>query len=153
MQPSPPENLNRIITFQNLSDSSNPSNHGIHSPHLQSSELASPRNGPDSSTASSTPSTGSAGAGWRSPLHGVEESLRGLNLETNVQNCPRPSYQRIAEYENALAPSPPRKQSEGPGFQVVKKKGSTGDEGPQLESFPNGIFKPISMISVDIFLI
>lgn len=72
----------------------------------------------------------------------MDEALRGLNLDTNLENRPRPSYQRIAEYENALAPSPPKKQPEGPGFKVVKKKGSTGEEGPQLENFPNGIFNP-----------
>ncbi|KAJ8060401.1 hypothetical protein OCU04_010730 [Sclerotinia nivalis] len=146
MQPSPPDNFNRNLTFENPSDISNSSNHGIHSPRLQSSELVSPRNGLGNSTPSSTPSAGSAGAGsgWRSPLNGVQESLRGLNLETNFENGPRPSYQRIAEYENALAPSPPRKQPEGPGFMVVKKKGSMrSDEGPQLEDFPNEVLTHI----------
>ncbi|ATZ55971.1 hypothetical protein BCIN_12g05140 [Botrytis cinerea B05.10] len=145
MQPSPPDNTNRIITFENPSDLPNSSNHGIHSPQLQSSELVSPRNGLGNSTASSTPSTSSSGtgSGWRSPLNGVDEALRGLNLDTNMENRPRPSYQRIAEYENALAPSPPRKQPEGPGFKVVKKKGSTGEEGPQLENFPNEVLTHI----------
>ncbi|ESZ95910.1 hypothetical protein SBOR_3723 [Sclerotinia borealis F-4128] len=143
MQPSPPNNLNKIVTFENPSDLSNSSNHGTHSPHLQSGELASLCHRLDSSTASSTPSTGSAGAGWQSPLGGVEESLLGLNLEPNFENRPRPSYQRIAEYENALALSPPRKQPEGPGFKVVKKKGSMSDEGPQLENFPNEVLTHI----------
>ncbi|QSZ34288.1 hypothetical protein DSL72_005878 [Monilinia vaccinii-corymbosi] len=143
MQPSPPDNLTRTLTFDNPSDLPNSPNHGIHSPPLQSSELVRPRNGLGSSTASSTPPTGSDGAGWRSPLGGVEESLRGLNLESNFENRPRASYQRIAEYENALAPSPPRKQSEGPGFQVVKKKGNVTDEGPQLENFPNEVLTHI----------
>ncbi|RAL63948.1 hypothetical protein DID88_003136 [Monilinia fructigena] len=143
MQPSPPNNLTRILTFDNPSDIPSSPNHGIYSPRLSSSELVNPLNGLDSSTASSTPSTGSEGAGWRSPLGGVEDSLRGLNLESNFENRPRPSYQRISEYENALAPSPPRRQSEGPGFQVMKKKGSTTDEGPQLENFPNEVLTHI----------
>ncbi|KAA8571035.1 hypothetical protein EYC84_000401 [Monilinia fructicola] len=143
MQPSPPDNLSRILTFDNPPDIPSSPNHGLYSPRLSSSELVNPLNGLDSSTASSTPSTGSEAAGWRSPLGGVEDSLRGLSLESNFENRPRPSYQRIAEYENALAPSPPRKQSEGPGFQVVKKKGSTTDEGPQLENFPNEVLTHI----------
>ncbi|KAI9649620.1 hypothetical protein NHQ30_002201 [Ciborinia camelliae] len=144
MQPLPPDNLNRIYTFEDPTESFNSSQYGIHSPRIQSRELVSPLNGLESSTASSTPSADSAGAGWRSPLSGVDESLRRLNLETNFENHrPRPSYQRISEYENALAPSPPRKQSEGPGFQVVKKKGGSSDEGPQLENFPNEVLTHI----------
>ena len=151
MQPSPPDNSITIFNFENPPDISNSSNHGIHSPRLQFSELDSPPSGRVSSTASSTPSMGSTG--WRSPFGGVEEPLRGLNLDTNFENRPRPSYQRIAEYENALVPSLPRKQPEGPGFKIVKKKGGTSDEGHQLENFPNGIFNPLPMTSIVLVLI
>jgi hypothetical protein len=134
MQSSPSEYSTHFSTHETPTDLTNPSNYGFHPPHLHSGELASSRG---SSSGGSSPSIGSAG--WQSPLDGgVEESLRRLNIETNGEHHPRPSYQRIAEYESALSPTPPRKHSEGPAFKVVRKKGGKVDEGPQLENFPNG---------------
>lgn len=69
--------------------------------------------------------------------HGLQEQVRGLNIQNADENRPRPSFQLISEYENALSPSPARKSSEGLGFKVVKKKGHRLD-GPKLENFPNG---------------
>ncbi len=68
---------------------------------------------------------------------GLRSRLRGLNIG-EIYERPKPSFQLISEYENALSPSPPRKQSEGPGFKIVKKKGNRLD-GPQLQNFPNGM--------------
>lgn len=49
---------------------------------------------------------------------------------------PKPSYQRIAEYESALSPSP-KSDWEGPAFQVIVKKGPYA--GTNLVKFPNGM--------------
>jgi hypothetical protein len=67
----------------------------------------------------------------------LQEQLRGLSVSDKDQSKPKPSFSRISEYENALLPSPPRGQNEGPGFKVIKKKGNRLD-GVQLDHFPNG---------------
>lgn len=69
----------------------------------------------------------------------VIQRLRQTNLNGNVEDRIRPSVQRIAEYENALLPQPPKKQDEGPGFKIVKKKKGHTLDGPQLDRFPNGM--------------
>ncbi|KAH9213539.1 putative F-box/WD repeat-containing protein pof10 [Leptodontidium sp. 2 PMI_412] len=74
--------------------------------------------------------------------HGLQEQVRGLNIQNADENRPRPSFQLISEYENALSPSPARKSSEGLGFKVVKKKGHRLD-GPKLENFPNEVLTHI----------
>lgn len=66
----------------------------------------------------------------------LQEQLRGLSV-SDKKSKPKPSFSRISEYENALSPSPPREQNEGPGFKVIKKKGNRLD-GVQLDHFPNG---------------
>ncbi|KAH8651562.1 putative F-box/WD repeat-containing protein pof10 [Tricladium varicosporioides] len=71
----------------------------------------------------------------------AQEQLRGLSLNES-QSRPKASFQRISEYENALCPSPTRKQSEGPGFKVVKRKGMRLDA-PQLDKFPNEVLTHI----------
>ncbi|TVY56087.1 F-box/WD repeat-containing protein pof10, partial [Lachnellula suecica] len=53
-----------------------------------------------------------------------------------------PGLSRIAEYENALLPPPPRKLSEGLGFKVTKKKNVAVD-GLKLEEFPNEVLTHI----------
>lgn len=68
---------------------------------------------------------------------GLQEQVRGLNIQDEDENRPKPTFQLISEYENALSPCPARKSNEGLGFKVVKKKGHRLD-GPQLENFPNG---------------
>lgn len=70
----------------------------------------------------------------------VQEQLRGLSVSNQQElSKPKPSFERISEYENALLPSPPRRSSEGPAFKVIKKKGNNVD-GVQLDHFPNGVF-------------
>jgi hypothetical protein len=69
----------------------------------------------------------------------LQEQLGRLNLDNSNETKgtrPKPSFQRISEYENALLPSP-RKQNEGPRFTIIKKQSNTL-HGPQLENFPNG---------------
>jgi hypothetical protein len=74
----------------------------------------------------------------------LHRQFRRLSLDDSSETRPRPSFQRISEYESALSPSPPRKPKEGPGFTVVRKQGSTLS-GPQLENFPNGNY-PTSFV-------
>lgn len=68
----------------------------------------------------------------------LQEQSRRLSVGDNSTSKPKPSFSRISDYENALSSSPPRKQSEGPGFNIIKKKGSKTD-GIQLDQFPNGM--------------
>lgn len=70
----------------------------------------------------------------------LQQRVGRLNLRDSDENRPRPSFQQISEYENALAPSPRRKSSEGPTFKVIKRKGNRLD-GPQLDNFPNGMLR------------
>lgn len=49
-----------------------------------------------------------------------------------------PPVNRIAEYENALSPTPPRKH-EGPVFEVVKKSRKAGDKSSPVAKLPNEI--------------
>ncbi|KAL1619959.1 hypothetical protein SLS56_009878 [Neofusicoccum ribis] len=49
-----------------------------------------------------------------------------------------PPRNRIAEYENALSPTPPRKP-EGPIFEVVKKNRRAGDKSSPVAKLPNEI--------------
>lgn len=49
-----------------------------------------------------------------------------------------PPRNRIAEYESALALTPPRR-SEGPIFEVVKKSRKAGDKSSPIAKLPNGI--------------
>jgi len=68
---------------------------------------------------------------------GLPEQLGRLNVGDRLSTKSKASFQRIADYENATSPSPPRVQSEGPGFTIVKRKGPSV-HGPKLEEFPNG---------------
>lgn len=70
----------------------------------------------------------------------VVERFRQTNLNGHSENRERPSFQRIAEYENALMPQTPKKEDEGPAFKIVKKKKGHTLDGPQLDKFPNGMY-------------
>ena len=48
------------------------------------------------------------------------------------------TYKRTSEYEDALSPTPPKKQGGGPRFKIIKGK-ADHKEGPQLDTFPNGM--------------
>lgn len=66
----------------------------------------------------------------------LEERLRGLNISGPLDTeRPLPPGQRISEYENALAPSTPRKPL---GFKVVRRS-DTPSSGALLSDFPNGM--------------
>lgn len=69
---------------------------------------------------------------------GLPEQLGRLNVGDRIDNRPKASFQRIADYENASSPSPPKQLSEGPVFKIIKRKGHSID-GPQLQEFPNGM--------------
>jgi hypothetical protein len=121
-----------IPTNSSTSVPTTSSEHGILANELQSADLH------DSVNVSERSGRADEG-GDASPVdtEGAQDQLRRLNLGESNEERPKPSFQRISEYENALSPSPPRKASEGPGFKVVKKKGGRPD-GPQLDQFPNG---------------
>jgi hypothetical protein len=90
-----------------------------------------------SASSSRAPDAVEADSSDDAELH--EEQFRRLNIGKDSKYArPKASFQRISEYESALSPSSSRKQYEGPGFKIIKKKGNRLDA-PQLESFPNGI--------------
>jgi hypothetical protein len=90
---------------------------------------------PDDDDSSSRERLDVATSAEPSSSQGVESRLAGLSVEDQRKK-------RISEYENALLPSPPKRQvNEGPGFKVVKKKGGKSEgNGLQLDEFPNGLF-------------
>jgi hypothetical protein len=64
--------------------------------------------------------------------------LGRLRLRDHVDRPSKPRFHQISDYENASTPSPPRKQSEGPGFKVVRRKDNTAPPALLLQDFPNG---------------
>lgn len=114
----------------NSPDLANASQYGLPANHLpaEGPRGASPGGNTAPAGSSAVRSAGDA------ELH---RQFRRLSLDDSSETRPRPSFQRISEYENALSPSPPKKPKQGPSFTVVKKQGSTLS-GPQLETFPNG---------------
>jgi hypothetical protein len=109
MQPAPTETSPRLPNSVNAAHPEPEAQHGILSPEEPAD----------------------ADPGSRDQRDAVGK-LAGLSLEDERRK-------RISEYENALSPSPPRKLSEGPGFKVVKKKGTNRGDGPRLDEFPNGM--------------
>lgn len=128
MQPEPTE-TSTYIQNTNASESSTAPQYGFHPLPQPSAVLGDSREQYHGELESASPAGEDAG---------LQSRLRGLNVDNANENRPKPSFQLISEYENALSPSSPRKQSEGPGFKVVKKKGNRLD-GPQLQNFPNGM--------------
>jgi hypothetical protein len=135
MQPEPNETSN-IFLHQNDAQQPNASHYGI----LADEHSADVRDPPREThiSAESSPSRIAADA-LSSGDARLQDELRRLSLDDANETRPKPSFQRISEYENALTPSPPRKQSEGPGFKIIKKKGNRVDA-PQLDEFPNGMW-------------
>jgi hypothetical protein len=131
MQSQPQENPTIPKNTNTTVPETNPQ-YGILSNELHSADLREPGNEPGHSSRADE-----GGVASTVDTEGAEDELRRLNLSARNEDRPKPSFQRISEYENALVPSPPRKASEGPGFKVVKKKGGRSD-GPQLDQFPNG---------------
>ena len=130
MLPEPTE-ISKITTnISNPSDLVNTSQYGFPANQLPTADHRGASLDEDAASASSP--------GDQSPS---DAELRGqlsrLSLEDSGETRPKPSFQRISEYESAFSPSPPKKHNGGPGFKVVKKAGNSLD-GPQLENFPNG---------------
>jgi hypothetical protein len=137
MQPEPIETSNNVFTQITAPQPVNASQHGILSEQLHPAAVRDPLDETHiSAEPSPSPNAANARSSGDARLH---EELRRLSLGDRNETRPKPSFQRISEYENALTPSPPRKQSEGPGFKIIKKKGNRLD-GPQLDEFPNGMY-------------
>jgi len=132
MQPEPIETSTQLHTQTNASEPSNTSQHGFLPEHLHPADLRNPLEAVHIE---------SAAPGDAEELEFHEEErlptqLRRLKLDEGAENKPKASFQRISEYENALSPSP-RKQTEGPGFKVIKKQGNRLN-GTEFDKFPNG---------------
>ena len=130
MQPEPTELLEQSPNSPNPSDLVNASQYGLPTDHLPAAGLrvSSPEGDAAPGASSAARSLGDAA---------LPGNLSRLSLDDNNGSRPKPSFQRISEYENALSPSPPKRRNNGPGFTVIKKPGNAL-HGPQLEDFPNG---------------
>ena len=138
MQPEPTEASTPLQSQTNASAPSDASHHGFLPAPLHPADLRdlleedrveSPGPRHTSDNAESDPPEDTS----------LPSQLRRLRLDQGIETKPKPSFQRISEYENALSPSPPRKQNEGPGFKVVKHKGKNTLEGTEFDKFPNGM--------------
>ena len=137
MQPEPIESSTRRFLTTNQAGPSNAFQYGNLSEHLPSAERRNSLEEDDGD--SSEWSHESSVAEFTVPEERrLQEQLRRLNLNDTHETRPKPSFQRISEYENALSPLPPRKENDGPGFKIIKRKGNRLS-GPQLDNFPNGI--------------
>lgn len=135
MQPELNATSQNVSTPNDASAPSNASQHGFLPNLPPSAEL---RNSLEDEQSWSS-DAGNAASLESSPL---QQRIGRLSLRESDENRPRPSFQQISEYENALAPSPRRKSSEGPAFKVIKKKLNRLD-GPQLDNFPNEVLTHI----------
>jgi len=141
MQSEPNASSPRIQTQINPLATPNASQYGflpeqLHSADLHSSLDEEHVESPESSTSPNADDFSSEDT----VLH---RQLRRLSVN-GVESRPKPSFQRISEYENALSSLPAKKQSEGPGFKIIKKKGGNRLDSPQLDKFPNGTVSPES---------
>ncbi|KAF4626753.1 hypothetical protein G7Y89_g11404 [Cudoniella acicularis] len=143
MQPEPIETSTRIFNNITPSAPTASSQHGFLDEQLQSAELLrDPRDKEQGESAERRIATNIDASAADADVADVQEQLQKLNVAEGGLDRPKASFQRISEYENALSPSPPRKQSEGPGFKVVKKRGTRLDA-PQLDKFPNEVLTHI----------
>lgn len=136
MPSEPIETSTHITIPSNASEPINASQYGIRPEELHSSDERDSLH-EESLSADSSPTPNPIQAHSTGDAR-LQDELRRLSLGDRNDTRPKPSFQRISEYENALSPSPPRKQSEGPGFKIIKKKNDRID-GPQLDAFPNGM--------------
>ncbi|RDW80761.1 hypothetical protein BP5796_05459 [Coleophoma crateriformis] len=134
MQPAPAESSIRASDTATTAETSNPTQHGSRPDRLPSADSHSFVH--DWRSESEEDRTRDASR------ERLLDPLLRLSVGDKQEKRPKPSFQRISEYENALSPSPPRKQNDGPAFKVVKKKGNRLD-GPQLENFPNEVLTHI----------
>jgi hypothetical protein len=135
MQPEPIKTSTHILNPSNASEPTNAPQHGIRPEELHSADESDPLH-EERVSADSSPAPSAIQANPTGDTR-LQDELRRLSMGDRTDTRPKPSVQRISEYENALSPSPPRKQSEGPWFKIIKKKSDILD-GPQLGAFPNG---------------
>jgi hypothetical protein len=133
MQPEPTKILTQPLNTLTSERSINTPQHGSQLPDLYTTD---PPNEPRGETAQSS-STGPTVALSSREGEGIEEHPQRLSAPDTRDPLLKPKVQRISEYENALAPVSPKNLTEGPGFKVIKKRG-TNHGGPQLQNFPNG---------------
>lgn len=92
--------------------------------------------------------------GWEADLqqdadsHAAKSQSRFKSRSPSPQSTPHglshlqtpvlQSRNRIAEYENASQSSTPRKRTEGPAFEVIKKSRKPGDKRSPISELPNG---------------
>lgn len=127
MQPEPIE-ISSQLNLSTIPADFDTSQHGSYVPPLNSALQAHGQPGHFSSHTSS-PEPGTPG--------NLEAHARRLSVSGRSTPA-KASAQRISDYENALCPTPPKPEYEGPGFKVMKRKGHRLD-GPQLDRFPNGM--------------
>jgi hypothetical protein len=138
MQPEFIEVSTQLQPQTNASEPSNASHHGFLPAHLHPADLRDPLE----EGRVESPDAGHSADGAESESRedtDLPTQLRRLRLDQGLENKPKASFQRISEYENALSQSPPRKQSEGPGFKIIKHKGKNTLDGTEFERFPNGM--------------
>ncbi|KAH8787722.1 putative F-box/WD repeat-containing protein pof10 [Hyaloscypha finlandica] len=142
MQPEPTEASTDVHPQINASELSNASHHGFLPAHLHPADIRDPLEEERVESPDPGPPADVAESGSREDTS-LPAEFRRLRLDQGVENKPKASFQRISEYENALSPSPPRKQSEGPGFKVIKHKGKNAFDGTEFEKFPNEVLTHI----------
>jgi len=138
MQPEPTEASTPLQPQTNASEPSDASHHGFLPAHLHPADLRNPLEEDRVESPGSHRGSDRAESDSRENTS-LPAQLRRLRLDEGIESKPKASFQRISEYENALSPSPPRKQNEGPGFKVVKHKGKNTLEGTEFDKFPNGM--------------
>lgn len=140
MQPEPTDISPSTSNLPTPQPQSTPSQHGfpLDQPDLRSSDQHD-LSREERVERSISPTTRSQSPGeQRGGTAGVQEQWERLSITGLSESKPTvPKYQQIADYENASSPSPPRKDSEGPAFKVIKHKGHSVN-GVQLDEFPNG---------------
>jgi hypothetical protein len=137
MQPEPIETSTELSNSSLVEQSIETSQHGFQSLDVQLAGSANEQN-----TELARPQSSQTTGGTSPSNDGVRNRLERLNFPSPREDLPRVIVQRIAAYENASSPPPPKRHTEGPLFKVVKKS-STKMEGLRLEEFPNGCVLPI----------
>jgi len=145
MQPEPTELSNHILNTTNASEPTNASQYGFLPDPLHSAELHDYSPEERGQTANAAAATAAVETASTEEVH---EQVAQLNQQGGNETRPKPSFQQISEYENALSPSPTKRQSEGPGFKVIKTKGNIAD-GSQLTEFPNGTYLSTLMFHLE----
>lgn len=135
MQPEPANIPKHVSTLQPASDIQASSQHGQHRDDDLQASLQPHSGGPQGE---SDPPTGGNGrdATRSNPVSDDDDTSEAVGLKgiTTAISLPR---NKIAEYENALASSPP-KPSEGRLFEVTKSNRRPDDKSSPIAKLPNG---------------